>query len=523
MRKRKISLLLAVIMIIATLYGCGSSRQEELKDEENGDVQKDVPVKDMVVVANDEDDHEGFVPWNSIGEIDDCVWLNVLQPIMKSDKNFDEMKPLVAESYEVQNDGKDVVFHLQDGVKFSDGNPVTVEDVVFSIQQYVDSEYRSKDYTFVDKVEATDDSTVTVYGNSVVTNAPWLLARIRVVEQKAYEADPEGYNHKNPIGCGPYVLDEYVEGEYMLLKANENYWKEQPAIKQVKVQVVSDSILADSVLNGDIDFAGLTGDAYEKIAEVGQDNITIREDKDLAAGCEYLFFNCQHEILKDKLVRQAIGYAIDREKIEKLSAILTYIDSYPVPNGMVDYEESVKGITDYTYDPDKAKELLGQAGYTEPINFGKYIIMYDGIDAEIAQCIQEDLKAVGIEIEIVTEDSSAAFADINNGDYAIVTSYANFGDQITGLTKVLHSSLIGNYNYANYGNEELDALTAAVLAETDGDKRLELTRDIITLLQDEVPVIKLSNDVKYHAYNKDLECTIMYNCFYRFDEWSWKE
>lgn len=96
---------------------------------------------------------------------------------MKSDKTFDEMKPLVAESYDVSDDGKDVTFHLQKGVAFSDGNDVTAEDVVFSIQQYVDSEYRSKDYTFVEKVEATDDSTVTVYGNSVVTNAPWLLAK----------------------------------------------------------------------------------------------------------------------------------------------------------------------------------------------------------------------------------------------------------------------------------------------------------------------------------------------------------
>lgn len=517
--KKKIALILAAIMTIGMISGCGAdTKKEESKTEDNSETKKDI-----VVVAEGEDDHEGFVPWNSIGVIDDHVWLNVLQPIMKSDKNFDEMQPLVAESYEVTNDGKDVVFHLQDGVKFSDNNPVTVEDVVFSIQQYVDSEYRSKDYSFVDKVEATDDSTVTVYGNSVVTNAPWLLARIRVVEKKAYEENPDDYNHKNPIGCGPYVLEEYVEGEYMLLTANENYWKEQPAIKQVKIQVVSDSILADAVLNGDVDFSGsMPGEVYEKVKAADSEDITIREDKDIAAGCEYFFFNCQHEILSNKLVRQAISYAINRENIAALSASFAYIDSYPVPNGMEDYDESVEGITDYTYDPEKAKELLKEAGYEDTIDLGKYIIMYDGIDAEIAQCIQEDLKAVGINIEIAIEESSAAFADINNGDYAIVTSYANFGDQITGLSKVLHSSLIGNYNYANYGNEELDKLTAEALSETDSEKRLQLTRDIITLLQEEVPVIKLSNDVKYHAYNKDLDCTIMYNCFYRFDEWSWK-
>ena len=170
----------------------------------------------------------------------------------------------------------------------------------------------------------------------------------------------------------------------------------------------------------------------------------------------------------------------------------------------------------------KAKELLAEAGYTDTLDLGKYIIMYDGIDSEIAQSIQEDLKAVGVNVEIAIEEQSAAFKDINNGDYSIVTSYANFGDQITGLTKVLNTKLIGNYNYANYGNADLDNMTEEALAETDAAKRLDVTRNIVTLLQDEVPVIKLSNDVKFHAYNKDLDCTIMYNCFYRFDEWGWK-
>lgn len=512
--KRRMALILSVVMTIGLLAGCGSKSNDEVNQ---GKSEK----KDTVVVAVDSDDHEGFIPWNSIGVIDDCVWLNVLQPIMKSDKTFDEMKPLIAESYEVSNGGKDVIFHLQDGVKFSDGNDVTVDDVVFSIEQYVNSDYRSKDYTFVDKVEATDDSTVTVYGNSVVTNAPWLLAKIRVVEKSVYEKDPEGYN-TNPIGCGPYVLEEYKEGKYMLLTVNDNYWKEKPAIENVKVQVVNDSVLADSVLNGDVDFAGLTGEAYVKIKEAENDDITIREDRNLAAGCEYFFFNCQDEVLKDKRVRQAISYAIDREKIADLSEKMTFIDSYPVPNGMADYEKAVEGITDYEYNPEKAKQLLAEAGYTETLDIGKYIIMYDGIDAEIAQSIQADLEDVGIKLSIEIEESSAAFNDINNGDYAIVTSYANFGDQITGLTKVLNTKLIGNYNYANYGNAELDNLTVEALSATDADERLEITRDIITLLQDEVPVLKLSNDIKFNAYNKDLNCTIMYNCFYRFDEWSWK-
>ena len=186
--KKRVALILAVVMAIGVITGCGKKADNisEKSEEQNGK-------KDTVVVAVDSDDHEGFVPWNSIGVIDDCVWLNVLQPIMKSDKTFDEMKPLVAESYDVSEDGKNVTFHLQKGVTFSDGNDVTAEDVVFSIQQYVDSEYRSKDYTFVEKVEATDDSTVTVYGNSVVTNAPWILAKIRVVEKSAYEKDPDGY------------------------------------------------------------------------------------------------------------------------------------------------------------------------------------------------------------------------------------------------------------------------------------------------------------------------------------------
>lgn len=360
--KKRVALILAVVMAIGVITGCGKKADNisEKSEEQNGK-------KDTVVVAVDSDDHEGFVPWNSIGVIDDCVWLNVLQPIMKSDKTFDEMKPLVAESYDVSEDGKNVTFHLQKGVTFSDGNDVTAEDVVFSIQQYVDSEYRSKDYTFVEKVEATDDSTVTVYGNSVVTNAPWILAKIRVVEKSAYEKDPDGYN-ENPIGCGPYVLKEYKEGKYMLLTVNDNYWKEKPAIKNVKVQVVNDSVLADSILNGDIDFSGLTGEAYEKIKEADKDNITIREDKDIAAGCEYFFFNCQNEVLKDKRVRQAISYAINREKIADLSETMTYLDSYPVPNGMEDYDKAVEGITDYKYDPDKAKELLAEAGYTDTLD-----------------------------------------------------------------------------------------------------------------------------------------------------------
>lgn len=90
---------------------------------------------------------------------------------------------------------------------------------------------------------------------------------------------------------------------------------------------------------------------------------------------------------------------------------------------MEDYDKAVEGITDYKYDPDKAKELLAEAGYADTLDLGKYIIMYDGIDSEIAQSIQEDLKAVGVNVEIAIEEQSAAFKDINNGDYSIVTSY----------------------------------------------------------------------------------------------------
>jgi peptide/nickel transport system substrate-binding protein len=429
--------------------------------------------------------------------------LNVLNQIydtlmyMNPDGQHDP-EPRVAESYEISEDGLDYTFHLRDDVTFHDGTPVTAEDVVFSIELYKDSEYQGSQISMLSSVEAIDDTTVVCHLDSPY--APFLAGILspNICSKAYYESDPDAFV-TNPIGCGPYKFVSRSTGSNIVLEANEDYYRGAPEIKELRFEVIPDAATkAIALQTGEISFAEIDSSVLTQLE--ANPSITI-EEVPTSTFC-YVSMNLEKEPFNDVRVRQAINYAIDRENLVNVC----YDGEAEVNSNICSKDRS--GYSDdqlqYTYDPEKAKELLAEAGIETPYDLGEILVAEKY--SNLATVIQNDLKAVGLEVTISVKEFNAYIGDLTSGNYDITALNMTLEGDTQTLEMAFTTDYIGTANNARYSDADMDALFEATRSETDSDKRLELFDQILTKAQDEAIYAVLCNPLTLYAYNSELNC-----------------
>lgn len=444
------------------------------------------------LVARIPGDIKTMDPCRASTNVDDMVAANVFSTLVQVvPGGMGELEPGLATSWDVSPDGLTWTFHLRDGVEFHKGyGPVDADAVKYSFERLMgNKECSNASYlSSVDHVEAVDDHTV-----MLALKEPYapLLAVLAyragwIVPQKAIEELGDDFG-LSPVGSGPYVFTSWTPNTEIVLTANEDYYGGAPAIKKVVLKEIVDETVAGLALeSGELDLAWIrSSELYEKF-RAEPDRYTV--DASPGVSMRWLAMNTKQKPFDDVRVRQAVAYAINRDDLLNvvLAGTLGPNDSVlsPVTYG---YFGDVKH---YEYDPEKAKQLLADAGY--PDGFDITLICTQLAPwPDIVPVLKENLDAVGINTTLECMEHGAFTAFIQTGEALMTVRPGGRADADMVLTLEYHSSNFppGHNNVSFY--DGADDLIDAARKEVDDATRKATYAEIQRKMAEDVPVVPI--------------------------------
>lgn len=426
----------------------------------------------------------------------------IFNGLTKYDKNLRIIGDL-AESWDILSNGLEIIFYLRKGVLWHDGVEFTADDVIFTYNKVIDPKVPtpySSIYGPVERVESLDKYTVRVlykepYAPALESWGMGILPK-HILEGK--DISDEYYN-RNPIGTGPYKLKEWITGQKIVLKAFDNYFEGKPKIQHYIARVISDTATMFLELkSGGIDFMGLTPPQYKLQANKDKFNRYFQKFRYPSFGYTYLGYNLLDQRFADKRVRKALTHAINKKDI--IAGVLLGYGipcTGPFPSESWAYNTQVK---DLEYNPDKAIELLTEAGWKKGKNgllqkhgetFSFTVLVNQGNEARLktAQIIKENLKKIGIDMKIKVLEWQAMlheFIDKKRFE-AVIMGWALSRDP--DIYDIWHSSKTkeGEFNFISYKNEEIDKLLIEGRRTFDFSKRQKIYHRIHEILSEEQP------------------------------------
>lgn len=354
-----------------------------------------------------------------------------------------EVTPSLASGYEAIDDTH-YRFTIRDEACYSDGTPVTAQDVVYSYGCYQAGGASAASYFNMEETVAEDDKNVIVAFQSYVPGWEYLIAEgnLPIYSEAAVEAvgGLESTDLAAPTGCGRYVLSEWKTGEYVMLERNENYWDTDytPYYKYIKFIGIGDAasrLLA--VQSGDANVAyKITATDYIALEANPDVNGVIISDDDLYN----LGFNCTSEKLKDPKVREALTYAVDAEAVNALVNMgRGKVAQGLFPENFPYYHEVYEG-GHLPFDPAKAKELLAQAGYPDGLTL-RFITL--AANQSIATIIQESMRQAGVTVEIDVLEQSVYVQEARSGNYDLQIISSSLGSVQPNCFNAISSRQMG--------------------------------------------------------------------------------
>lgn len=388
--------------------------------------------------------------------------------------------------------------NLKSGVTFHDGSPLTAEDVVFSIDRAMKGGRTQKLLEMIESVEYVDENNFIIKTKEPYPSLMALFAKAEtsIVSKKVVEA--EGYDFTTPIGSGPFKLVSREENKNILLERNDKYFMEQAKSKFLEfVIIVTEQDRTAAFLNKEVDVL-FSVSAYDC------EKLKISEGVQLfqkpSTKIEYLSLNTQKDILNNPKVRLAISYAINRQNIaDNVYHGYSSPASSLIPNGIIGGMEEV-----IPYDPEKAMELLKEAGYENGFEFT--VITIDTIRKNTLEYIKLDLARVGIQLNYDLVTMKEAVDIMTAGEHGgILVGWAFNPDPNSVLPLLLGTGSGKTMNSSNYSNEVVDGLLVEGRSESDLDKRREIYEKINTIVSEDSPIVVLQNPMNLCAALNNIE------------------
>ena len=415
------------------------------------------------------------------------VNINIYDRLIEKDKDMN-LVPGLAESWE-QVDPLTLVLKIRKGVKFHNGDPLTVGDVVFSLKKATEAPSLMAYFGDLDKIEAVDENTV-----KITTKVPYgplvnYLAHVGagIMSEKAVTAGGNDYG-QHPVGTGPFIFESWTSGDRIVLKANPDYYKGKPGVDSLTFRVIPEGTNRTIALEtGEADIAY---DIDPIDMDMVKSNPKLKVDQNSAMSMTYLGFNTQRAPFDKKEVRQAIAYATDVDSI--ISAVFLKAAkkaNSPVSPNVFGYNKDAKL---YTQNIAKAKELLAKAGY--PNGFKARIWTNDkSVRKDTAVILQDQLKQIGIDASIeILEWGSYLDRLIRKEHDMFLLGWTPSPDADSALYAVFHSKNHGSAgNRTYYTNARVDELLDKGRETTVEADRLESYKEAQNIIMEEVPLIPL--------------------------------
>ncbi|ARQ12340.1 oligopeptide ABC transporter substrate-binding protein (plasmid) [Rhizobium etli] len=458
-----------------------------------------------VLTIGRREDSTTFDPIKTAQNIDNWVFSNVYDVLIRVDKTGTKLEPGLAESWTASDDGLTYTFKIRD-TKFSDGSPLTAEDAAYSLLRIRDdpASLWSDSYKVIETAIATDTHTLTIKLKN--PSAPFLstlaLPNASVISKKGMESlGAEAYGEK-PVASGAFVIDEWRRGDRVILKKNPNFWQaDRVKLDGVEwISVPDDNTRMLNVQAGELDAAIFV--PFSRVEELKKDpNLNV--DIDASTREDHLLINHAHGALGKKEVRQALDMAIDKNAI--VDAVTfgqgTVANSYIPKGALFHYADNLQR----PYDPAKAKEMLAAAGASD-LTLNYLVRAGDEVDEQTAILVQQQLRKAGITANLQKVDPSQEWDMTVAGDYDISVNYwtNDILDPDQKTTFVLGHDSNNNY-LTNYKNEAVKELVAKARLELDPKKREEMYVDLQKMAKEDVNWIDLYYSPYINVSRKNID------------------
>ena len=492
MLRRRILSILVLMLLAGTLFAAGEQEAAE----------EDILVVGQVAEPKALDPH-------TVTAVNDFrILVNLYDGLVQFQDGSLDVEPALAESWEISDDGTVYTFNLREDVSFHDGTPFNAEAVKFNFDRMLNEDHPYYDtgpfplsfyFGSIQETRVVDEYTV-----QLVLDAPFapLISNLAyptglLVSPAAVREHGADYG-RNPVGTGPYQFVEWESNTQVTVTKNEDYWDGAPDMERIVFRPITDgNTRVNEMLSGGLDL--MVEVPPDSVATFeGNNDFTVYEQP--GPHVWFLILNLREGPFTDQRVRQAANYAIDKQALVEnvLQDTATVADSPIAPAFDWAYNEDLEP---YPYDPDRARELISEAG-AEGAELTFYVTeggsgMLDPVPMGTA--IQADLEAVGLNVTIETYEWNTFLGRVNPGlegkaDMAEMAWMTNDPDTLPFLT--LRTAAFpedGGFNSGYYSNPEVDRLLEQARVSTDRDERARLYREVQAIVYEDAPWVFVAN------------------------------
>ncbi|MBQ1291868.1 MAG: ABC transporter substrate-binding protein [Lachnospiraceae bacterium] len=434
-----------------------------------------------------------FDPFTSTTADAKSIYFNIYEGLVKvtTEGTF---APAIAESYEVSDDAKTYTFVLRDGVKFHNGQTLTMDDVLYSIQLAINNSLNGFDN--IETFEAQDDKTLVITLKE--GNTDFLAMASQAIVPK--DSDNNGELALAPIGTGPFKFTEYEVQDHVTLVRNDDYYGTPAKLQTVVVKFIASSAdLLVSFKSGAIDGFTANGGITEQLEK---NDVTINVSNSNAV--QLLALNNAVKPFDDVRVRQALCYAVDANEIINT---VNYgygvkVGSALIPGLSAYYDDSLTDYYGEGAEIEKAKELLAEAGYPDGFSFTVKAPSNYQVHVDTAQVLVNQLKEIGVDMKIEQVDWATWLEKIYSGrnyEATIISLDGAIASPTAFLSRYVSDA---HNNFVNFNSPEYDETYAAAIAQTDQDQRIAEFKKAQQILTQEAASVYIE-DISYNlVYSK---------------------
>ena len=462
--------------------------------------------EDTLVVSLSSDPTSLFMPRTSDRTASNAAW-PLYDSLVFIDENG-EVVPALATDWTVSEDGTEYVFELREGVTFHNGEPFTAESVVATWETGSDpsNDYASS-YTAAESVEIIDDHTVRIVTpepNAVfltVMANDWAMVPPEYIREVGIEAFAQ-----EPVGTGPFQFVSRTAGDRIVMERFPDYWDgDLPYVEELVFRVIPDaSTRLAAIQTGEIDIANrLTADQVATLEGVEDvDVVSYLNDRVYYVGFKNIGAG-EGTPIEDARVRRALNYGVDRFGI--IQAIFSG-EANPAPGfvvaGNLGYDEEL--MQPFPYDPERARELLAEAGYPDgfEISMGCPADGYININ-EVCQAISQSLSQIGVDVQVDFQTTNSYWSEANyavTGPMFVDSWSSEFGEALPRL----EGTLLPDEYYSTWEDDQMADLVESIRQEVDRDARAALYAQMHELMRENPPFIYLYQPVIFEATDASL-------------------